>query len=100
MFTLQTHNGKDGYWWSTSSGKIELHILPEHIEQGYHQGDCTDSVNDLCKDPHLSEQLAEVNIQLAIQEMEEYGFSACNLQPDCILSTVLFTACGDLFDAV
>jgi hypothetical protein len=88
-------------WASDGSGYVELALLLEDAECGYHQGQCDDDIAGLRTVPYIAAQLAAINPELAAKSLREWGaWSAEELaNHDDNLDRILWLACGDIVEA-
>ncbi len=90
-----THTSKK-YWWSSSSGRIELQIPEEAIGDCSHPGPCDADVAYWV--PLLG--LDTIDRKVIETELQEYGawddLSTVDLKT--LHERLVWVACGDLFD--
>ena len=84
------------YWWSSSSGRIELQIPGEAIEECSHSGRCDDDVEYWA--PLLG--LGFVERKLIERELNEYGAwdDLGTIDIDTLHQRLCWVACCDLSD--
>lgn len=88
------------FWWSSSSGRIELKLSLEDAHQGYHQGQCDADILALSEDDSIASQLSALDPALVAKELSEYGawdeVELSDHQQN--LQRLLWIASGDLVD--
>ena len=62
------------YWFSTSSGRIELQMTMSQAESMSHSGQCDSDVAAGRELPSLAKQLATIDPDTLKTELKEYGF--------------------------
>lgn len=88
------------WWWSTSSGRIELQISEDDARDGSHSGPCDDDIRVLAREPYIAEQLAKIDPTLLMDELREWGAWTDDelADHDQNLQRVLWLACGSIAD--
>lgn len=61
------------YWFSTSSGRIEIEMTMEDARYASHQGQCDEDVRAVSEEPYIAEQLAKIKPELLRDELAEWG---------------------------
>jgi hypothetical protein len=85
------------YWWTSSSGRIEIELSREVIESCHHQGACDDDVE-------YWQSKLDLNLdrESMIDELGEYGAWSDDelntLSNDELEQKILWIACGDIQD--
>jgi len=89
-----------GLWWSDTSGRIELELLPSHVRMGGHGGQCDDDIAYLRTFLYIRWQLNALDADLVRTVLREYAaWDEDDLQDDDgNLSRLLWLACGELTD--
>jgi len=83
--------------WSNGSGRIELVLLPEDAEIGYHSGMCDDDIAYLRTLPYIAEQLAELDKHTVADEVAQWSDWDVS-DHDENLNRLLWIACGDVVE--
>jgi hypothetical protein len=89
------------YWFSTSSGWIELRLTLEDARSGSHQGRCDDDIEALRRVPYIKAQLDALDPVKLAADLSEYGAweEAELADHDANLNRILWLACGDIRDS-
>lgn len=93
-------NTETRFWWSSSSGRIELKLSLEDAHTGYHQGHCDADIRALSEDDSIASQLAALDPAIVAQELQGYGaWDEVELADhEQNLQRLLWIAAGDLVD--
>lgn len=89
------------YWWSDSSGRVELKLHIDDARIGYHPGQCDDDVMFLMRNrKYISRQLVDVNIDHARQYLtQDVGIEDVPSKGDDeVLMYIVWIACGDVIE--
>lgn len=93
-------NTEPTFWFSTSSGRIELAILGDDASAGSHSDSCDNDIEALLTVPYIAEQIDAIDPKLLADELREWG-----AWDDAELSDheqnkarILWLACGDIAD--
>ena len=89
---------KEGFWYTTSSGRIALFLTADQVERGHHSGDCESSVESLL--PELQSQLDKLDKTVVLSEMKEIYCESESLDMDNCLTYLVFEACASLQDGM
>ena len=84
------------YWWSSSSGLIDLQIPEQAIRECYHQGQCDKDVEHWA--PLIC--LGKTDRKLIERELQEYGAwdDLETVALKTLYERLTWIACGDLHD--
>jgi len=84
--------------WTSSCGRIELHLTKDQARTGSHPGPCDDDIAYLRTLPKIKRQLAQVDPDILRCELKDYGaWDADELADhDANLDRVLWIACCDI----
>jgi len=85
------------HWWCSSSGRIELALLLEDAETGYHSGMCDDDIAYLRTAPYIAEQLKALDENTVREEVEQWSDWDVS-DTDESLNRLLWIACGDIVE--
>jgi hypothetical protein len=61
------------FWFTSSSGRIELQMTKEQAESVSHSGQCDQDVLALSKVPEIKPQLDQIDPAVLAGELSEYG---------------------------
>lgn len=88
------------YWWSSSSGRIELKLTLEEAHTGYHPGRCDSDIDYLMGTDSLESQLKALDPAIVAGELQGYGaWDEEELRDhQANLERLLWIASGDLVD--
>jgi len=86
-------------WFSSSCGRIEIHLTLQQARSASHPGPCDADVLALSREPRVAEQLARIVPAILRDELLGYGWDAAECQDhDQNLQRVLWLAAGDILD--
>jgi hypothetical protein len=91
---------KDGMYFCTSSGRIELCLTKSQARKASHPGPCDADVRELSQVPAIRRQLQKLDPELLRKELKEYGaWSDDDLADhDANLQRILWIAAGDIHE--
>lgn len=87
-------------YWTSSCGRIGLNITKAQAAQGYHQGDCDNSIAELIKQPTIARQIKKLDPAIVAAHLKECGAWEPEELADHAenLKRLLWLACGDIVD--
>lgn len=90
------------YWFTSSSGAIELVLYAPDVKQGSHSGRCDEDIAALLKKRYIAAQLDRLKPAAIQAELREYFFDS-DFDPQCAddennRARLLWVACGDILD--
>lgn len=92
------------YWYSSSSGTIEMALTLDDAQSGYHSGQCDADIAELRQVPYIAEQLVAIPADVARDVAAEsgrndYGHGTEDMNDRAAnLAYVLWVACGDIVE--
>jgi len=86
-------------YWVTNHG-IEFNITKKQARDGYHQGDCEESVKDLSDVKAIRKQLDKIDPETLKDELREYGAWEEEelLDHEQNLQRILWLVCADIIE--
>jgi len=96
--TRTTNIPEGAKWWNDGHLFVELYILPEDAETGYHQGRCDEDIADLRRVPYIAAQLDALDPEQMRRALREWGaWDTDDLaDDDANRARLLWLACGDI----
>jgi hypothetical protein len=88
------------YWYTSSSGKVEIQLTMEQAERGGHSGSVDLDIAALRNVPEIKSQLEALSMDAVIEELFNSGAYDMEdlLDHDQNLSRILWFACGDIVE--
>lgn len=84
--------------WSSSDGKIQLHMTMEQAQSVSHSGECDEDVDALKQDSGIAAQLEQLDPETVARELSDYWSDDELTDPTENLSRLLWLAGGDIVE--
>jgi hypothetical protein len=98
--TRTTNIPEGAEWWNDGHLFVELYVLPEDAETGYHQGICDDDIADLRRVPYIAAQLDALDPEKMRRALQGWGVwdEMALADDDANRARLLWLACGDIVE--